>query len=663
MRKNKMGCLVFILGCLLGAVLFIAIYGIQVLDFSYTDWLTPRSHSDLSQHYLGWVEYRASDWHFPLGLIDNIVYPEKISVFYTDSIPLFAFCFKVLSGILPDKFQYFGLFGIICYSLMGGFAASIIFYFTNHAFASVVSSLFFSGSLLILWRMYEHTALSAHFIILASFYLWKCKENKITTLVSAVLWNILSAVAIMTQAYFIPMVWGIMLCDILEQVLRKEYRRGIITIITTVITTVTIGYLFGMFYGNTPVSGDFFGIFSFNLNGFINSQGYSKIINALPLSNGFQYEGLAYLGAGILFLVITLAVMLIAKIILKVRPYRDKGLLQCKGYKKILPDLVCAVGFLLASLSNQITWGSHSLVVPLPQSIINIWSIFRSNGRLIWPVYYGITLVVVVGTIRLFRNKPFIAGYLISLALCLNIYDYSDFIASKHARFATTDRYTYISPFTDTAWEEIGKKYQHIMYYPHVHNIYNNALGYDIQIFAFNHKMTLNCVYLARDVTPAVDQRTMMQFNNMQASGELDTDTIFIFWDQLPADSHGLHFYKLNDLIVGTPSPLEGSREIALDSLFEKRTIYTSESNDHKTMSILLCDDGYDNVLFPVWSNENGQDDIIWYEAHKNENDLWECTVDLSNHQVEGIYVIHAYANIGGNQEGITGTDCYISYP
>ena len=45
--------------------------------------------------------YRNSDWHFPIGMIDSLVYPNQTSVIYTDSIPLFAIFFKYKHN--PDK--------------------------------------------------------------------------------------------------------------------------------------------------------------------------------------------------------------------------------------------------------------------------------------------------------------------------------------------------------------------------------------------------------------------------------------------------------------------------------------------------------------------------------------------------------------------------------
>lgn len=85
---------IMLLSGLIGAILFMLIYGVKILNPTYEDWLF--EGGDLTQHYLGWIFYRRSDWHFPLGLIDNILGNIKISVMYTDSLPLFAIFFKLL---------------------------------------------------------------------------------------------------------------------------------------------------------------------------------------------------------------------------------------------------------------------------------------------------------------------------------------------------------------------------------------------------------------------------------------------------------------------------------------------------------------------------------------------------------------------------------------
>ena len=109
-------------------------------------WLTDSSQAeglwDLTQHYLGWVFYRKSPWHFPLGLVEGI-YSQPVSIVYTDSIPLFALLFKILSPLLPANFQYFGLFELLSYALMGGFGALFVRAFSKRSQICLLSSLFF----------------------------------------------------------------------------------------------------------------------------------------------------------------------------------------------------------------------------------------------------------------------------------------------------------------------------------------------------------------------------------------------------------------------------------------------------------------------------------------------------------------------------------------
>ena len=101
------------MAAVLGAVVFALLYGTHILNPAYDAWLL--SQGDLTQHYLGWCFYRRGNWTFPIGLTDQLAYPSYSSVIFTDSIPLFAVFFKLLSPILPDTFlqhgrQYFFYF-------------------------------------------------------------------------------------------------------------------------------------------------------------------------------------------------------------------------------------------------------------------------------------------------------------------------------------------------------------------------------------------------------------------------------------------------------------------------------------------------------------------------------------------------------------------------
>ena len=84
-------------------------------------------------------------------------------------------------------------------------------------------------------------------------------------------------------------------------------------------------------------------------------------------------------------------------------------------------------------------------------------------------------------------------------------------------------------------------------------------------------------------------------------------------------------------------------------------------SEDCKEMQIVLENaEGYKKVWFPVWSVEDGQDDIQWYAAKKQADGDWVCDVDLREHQPAGEYQIHVYAGGDSPEELIAYRSIYV---
>ena len=48
-------------------------------------------------------------------------------------------------------------------------------------------------------------------------------------------------------------------------------------------------------------------------------------------------------------------------------------------------------------------------------------------------------------------------------------------------------------------------------------------------------------------------------------------------------------------------------------------------------------------VQFAVWSEKNGQDDLVWYEGHESQKNVWTATADIMNHKTSGEYQVHVY--------------------
>ena len=185
-------------GALLGVLVFLAVYGVRVLDPTSVDWILNSLSPDPIQHYLGWELFRRSPVHLPyIGANYNAVYPFRTSVLFTDSLPLAALFFKLLGGILPTRFQYFGWWGLLCYALQGGLAQAVIAriagvqptFGRGDKSKAAVAIIMSPGQTAKLWgsvagagllvlfpaltiRMFAHTALAANWLVLLALYLW-----------------------------------------------------------------------------------------------------------------------------------------------------------------------------------------------------------------------------------------------------------------------------------------------------------------------------------------------------------------------------------------------------------------------------------------------------------------------------------------------------------
>ena len=64
---------------------------------------------DPFKDYVGWMFFRNSPWAFPIGLNPSYGLDFSNSIVFSDSIPLMAFAFKAIRFMLPETFQYLGI--------------------------------------------------------------------------------------------------------------------------------------------------------------------------------------------------------------------------------------------------------------------------------------------------------------------------------------------------------------------------------------------------------------------------------------------------------------------------------------------------------------------------------------------------------------------------
>lgn len=216
--KNKLDFLPSILVAIL--LFFYLTSAGQILDVNYYQWL---SNKDASQFFLGWLFFKNSDF-FQSGLGDvaqnigqNVLgqnpgfgYEIAGSIVYSDSIPILAIFFKIFAKILPQNFQYFGWWILLCFILQAIFAMLLLKKITPNFALQFIGSLFFIFSPILLFRIFycQHYSLGAHFLIMAALLLYWRKNF------SQMLWLLLFLVTLGIHFYIFVMLFLIYCADI-----------------------------------------------------------------------------------------------------------------------------------------------------------------------------------------------------------------------------------------------------------------------------------------------------------------------------------------------------------------------------------------------------------------------------------------------------------------
>ncbi len=135
-------------------LIFLLLTGGKVIDPTYIEWITL---GDEKTHWLNWLFFRETNL-FQFPIFKNYLYGLDISssLVLNDALPIMAILFKPISGLLPDNFQYFGIWLYICFILQGFTAFFLISKFTNDRLLCLVGSLFFTIAPPFLWRLHGH---------------------------------------------------------------------------------------------------------------------------------------------------------------------------------------------------------------------------------------------------------------------------------------------------------------------------------------------------------------------------------------------------------------------------------------------------------------------------------------------------------------------------
>ena len=540
-------------GALLGALVFLILYGVRVLDPTCVDWILNNASPDPAQHYLGWVFYRRSGWHLPyLGANYSAIYPYRTSILYTDSIPLLAVLGKLLGGVLPARFQYLGLWGLFCYAMQGGLAQALIARVggvhpgdTAKNWASVLGA-----GVLVLFpalniRMFAHTALAANWLVLLALWLWLCaeqSENRPTAAKLCLWWGILGLLCAGIHLYYLPMVGMVLVAACVQRALEKRGPAAVV---------LPVASFCGAALAELFVLGAFAANFAGYSNGYLSG---ADLANLFVPGLGASWEQEIYAGLGTTIAVVLALVWLLVQ-------HKQAGTFFRRHKNVVIAALVLLVLDAIAAMGNTVTFAGRTLfTVPIPQVLMDFWAMFSSCARLAWLA--GMLLAVAACGLVLRFWQGAAAAVLLALCAAAQGFGQRAELAKRFAAYHDAAYYESTTQLTDTAWEQLAAsgQFTHLAFasFDFEHDEF-----WDLAAFAADHGWTSNSFYMGH------------MDGNLAAvtlAGEMNAlapDTLYAFVDEdaLARNDFTLHYYRLDGVLLGSVELIDGLTEESADTV------------------------------------------------------------------------------------------------
>jgi len=420
------------------AALFAAWMNPAILDPRNIGWLL--DGNDRGQSAIGMAAYLAGGaWpalHDPL-----LAAPEGTSVLLTDSIPLLMLVLGPLAGLLPDGWQYIGLWLLLCCILQTGFAWALVRpYAPDDTTAWRAAALLAAAPVLI--NRYGHPSLCAQWLVLWALWIHADPlRNR-----RALWWLAVIAAAALVHAYLLLMVLAVWGGSLLERLAKGGRLRALAEAAAGLAPAIAILHLEGVTGGGLASTGTYGGRFAMALDAWINpaNPAFTALLPSSPQRDGRGFEGLQYLGAGMILAVAMAVAMSLAR--------GRLGSVNTAGavpgfarYGWLLPGF--AVLGVVAVGPNPHLWGEPLAQVALPRAIIDALDPVRAAGRLFWPATYALGFVAIRVLLRAER-----ARLLLGIALAVQLIDLAPMFRAVHATSAAASDRQPFHRLRDPRW-------------------------------------------------------------------------------------------------------------------------------------------------------------------------------------------------------------------
>lgn len=516
-----------------------AVFGLWFLTPSVvwpgsTDWLR---WGDMEFAQYIWQYYRHTPvLQWPVTAVDS--YGEGWGTIFPSSagIALVGLPLKLISPILPENFQFLGVWTLTCFVLQGFFADRLFAHFGLSALERLFGSLSILVAPVFTFRIgMTHLDLSAQWVVLAGLLLY-FKDSVSRPLTR---WLILIAVTICIHIYLFVLVISIGTAWVVKGRVsgsgQKQLRSGVHSATLMIITSVVMWWFLG--YSTFLGQAKGVGFFRLNTLAFFNPESgadmtYSHVLSWLPLIHNRAFFGEESEGFGFLGLIGVLGLLILAA---TSRRWFTKQRLRSIG-----PLLVSAIALMLVAVSQQVAVARREFELPVPAALVDARQIFRVASRFSWLAYY---LVLVAGwiSIALLLRRVKFGGLIMCGLLLLGTWDQgSGMMAVRQKLIEAPEK----SIDVDTAdWNELAASVSRLYLVP-TFDVQDDRLPQGAEVweqnalwrrlieFSSHHQLTTNFAYVGRPVTRQV-ARSNEEIRRSIAERKVPPRSVLVFADPI----------------------------------------------------------------------------------------------------------------------------------
>jgi hypothetical protein len=518
---------------------------VLIFSLSFGLWfITPRNvwptsvgwlnYGDMAFAQYMWQYFRETPiLQWPITAVDS--YGDAWETIFpsTAGIVLVGLPLKLVSPLLPETFQYLGLWTLANFGLQGIFAERLFARFG----LGVTERIFGATSVVLapafLFRVgMTHLDLAAHWIILAALLVYFSGDTPRVRTATYVL----SMIALLINIYLFVIIFLIAVATLVKRCILSEHdhRQKFCFLRQFVILSTLSGLMWWILgYSTFLGSARGEGFFRINLLGFFNagygfSESFSRLRDSMPMLSSRTFfaqegEGFAYLGL--------VGLCGVAALLPLMPKWSERRNLLVAG-----PIVVTAGLLFLVALSDRIAIARREVFLPVPEALIQARQIFRVANRFSWVAYYLILVLGWVGLCQILRRFR-IGPLLLAGLLVVSGIDQWPGVSSVRATFLSGSslQSSFRSPEWSTLGSSVSRMYLSPTFDAQEDELPDGAENWlaasrmsDLVRFGAENQLVTNFAYVGRPVTQQVESANEWLQSALE-SGSLPSESIIFF--------------------------------------------------------------------------------------------------------------------------------------